>query len=131
MSQENVEIVRRVYDHFTATHTLDLSDFAPNVVIDMSKFEIWPEHPHYEGHAGVSEFIRAWLEPWDTYEHHLEALHDAGDEVVAILHISATASGAAVEMRVGHVWAVVDDAVVRTTMYSEPAKALKAAGLEE
>jgi ketosteroid isomerase-like protein len=133
MSQEDIQHVRRVYDHFSATGALDLDRFASTFVVDMSNFEIWPEDHFYEGHEGAMEYLRAWLEPWDTYEHHLEALLDAGDQVVAILHISATArrGGAAVEMRVGHVWTVIDGTLVRLTAYSEPDKALEAAGLSE
>ena len=102
MSQENVEIVRRVYEHFDATHTVDLERLAPNVVWDMSNLESWPERRLYEGHEGVKEFVGSWLEPWDTYEHDLDVLLDAGDEVVAIVQVTGTArmSGAAVEMRV-------------------------------
>jgi ketosteroid isomerase-like protein len=158
MSEENVEIVRSVYEHFSATQvdasgahtgrapdrdrrtqaellaeieTLDLGMFAPSVIVDMANFEIWPEHRLYEGHAGLKEFLRSWLEPWDTYEHHLESVLDAGEEVVAILHVTGVASGAAVEATFGHVWAVIDGAILRVTMYSEPAKALEAAGLSE
>jgi hypothetical protein len=133
MTQENMEIVRRVYEHFDATHTVDPGSLAANVVWDMSNFESWPERPLYEGPGGVQEFIRSWLEPWDTYEHDLEALHDADDEVVALVHVSGTASvsGAAVEMRVGHVWALIDGTVVRVTLYSDPDQALEAAGLRE
>ena len=132
MHQENTEIVRGVYDHFSATKALDLAAFAPSVVIDMSKFELWPERPLYEGHDGARDYMRAWLEPWDEYEHHLEALHDAGDTVVAILHISATAHhGATVEMRVGHVWTVTDGKIERITAYSEPDQALAAAGIAQ
>jgi ketosteroid isomerase-like protein len=126
---ENVEIVRSVYEHFSATGTLNLEAFSPDAVVDMSNFEIWPEHSIYEGHEGLKEFLGSWLEPWDRYEHHLETLLDAGEEVVAILHVTGVASGAAVEATFGHVWAVIDGAVVRVTMYSEPAKALEAAGL--
>ena len=133
MSQENVEIVRKMYEHFEATHTVDLGRVAPNVVWDMSNFESWPERPLYEGHEGVQEFIDSWLEPWDDYDHELEALLDAGDEVVGLVHVAGTASmsGARVEMRVGHVWALIDGTVVKATLYSDPAKALEAAGLSE
>jgi uncharacterized protein len=133
MSRENVEIVRGVYEHFDATHTVDLGRLAANVVWDLSNFESRPERRLYEGHEGVQEFIGDWLEPWDTYEHDLEALLDAGDEVVVIVHVSGTASmsGATVEMRVGHVWGLIDGTVVRATFYSDPAKALQAAGLSE
>jgi hypothetical protein len=131
MSQENVEIVQGLYEHFDATLTVDPGKLDPDVTWDMSNFESWPDRPLYEGHEGVKEFIGTWLEPWDRYEHDLEALLDADDEVVALVHISGTASmsGAAVEMRVGHVWALSDGTVVRVTLYSDPAKALEAAGL--
>jgi ketosteroid isomerase-like protein len=133
MSQENVEIVRGVYEHFDATHTVDLGRLAPNVILDLSNFESWPERRLYEGHEGVQEFIGDWLEPWDMYQHDVEALLDAGDEVVAVVHVSGTASmsGAAVEMRVGHVWGLIDGTIVRGMLYSDPAKALEAAGLSE
>jgi ketosteroid isomerase-like protein len=133
MSQENVDVVRGLYEHFEGTLTVDLARVAPDVLWDMSNFDSWPERRLYEGHEGVNEFISTWLEPWDTYEHEVEALHDAGDEVVAVVHVSGTASlsGAVVEMRVGHVWRLVDGNVVQATIYSDPAKALEAAGLSE
>jgi hypothetical protein len=110
MSQENVEIVRRIYDHFSATQegvgphpggapdggwraqaellaeldTLDLGWFAPDVVVDMSRFEIWPERHLYEGHEGVKEFLRSWLEPWETYKHHLEPFSARALEAVGL-----------------------------------------------
>ncbi len=53
--------------------------------------------------------------------------------MIAIVRVSGTASmsGAEVEMQVAHVWALSDGAVVRVTLYSDPAKALEAAGLSE
>jgi hypothetical protein len=133
MSQENVQVVRGMYERFDATHAVDPEHLAPDVIWDMSNFETWPERPLYEGPEGVQEFIESWLEPWDAYEHNLEAILDGGDEVVAIVRVSGTASmsGAGVEMRVGHVWALSDGTVVRVTLYSDPAKALEAAGLSE
>lgn len=131
MAQENVEIVRRLYQHFAATRTVDPERLAPTVIWDMSNFESWPERRIYEGPAGVAEFISAWLEPWDEHEMELEDLLDTGDEVVAIVRVLATArlSGASVEMRVAHVWTLADGVAVRTTLYSDPEKALEASGL--
>jgi ketosteroid isomerase-like protein len=133
MSEENVEIVRSLYEHFAATHTVDPRRLAPDVIWDMSNFESWPERRLYKGPDGVKEFISAWMEPWDVLENQLEDLHDAGDEVVAIVHVtgSASMSGASVEMRVGHIWALTDGTVVRATLYSDSSKALEAAGLSE
>jgi ketosteroid isomerase-like protein len=155
ISEQNVEVVRRIYEHFSAMpvdaggrdaapgapragaallvelDSLDLGVFAPEVAVDMSNFEMWPERRLYEGHSGVREFLRDWLEPWETYEHHLEGLRDADDAVVAILHVSGTAHGVAVEASFAHVWAVVDGTVVRVTAYSDPARTLEAVGLRE
>jgi hypothetical protein len=32
----------------------------------------------YVGHEGLQEFLSDWLEPWETYAHHLEGLEAAG-----------------------------------------------------
>jgi hypothetical protein len=61
MSQENVDLVRGVYDHFSATGTLDLERLASTFVVDMSNFEIWPEDHFYEGHDGAKEYSEPGL----------------------------------------------------------------------
>jgi ketosteroid isomerase-like protein len=131
MSQENVESARAIYERFATTGTVDFSRFSPDVVWDMSNFASWPEQPLFKGHAGVAEFIETWLEPWDEYEQTLEELLDADQHVVGILRISGTAkqSGARVEMPAGHVLTFIDDLLVRVDLYSDPKKALEAAGL--
>jgi ketosteroid isomerase-like protein len=85
MSQENVEIVRRGYEHFAATGDLPAEDPAPDFVWDMSKFRGWPEQQTYEGVEGARVFLRDWLEAWDDWELEVEAFHDSGDKVVAIV----------------------------------------------
>ncbi len=124
-------MVRGLYEHFGATRIVDPERLAPNLIWDMSNFESWPERRLYEGPAGVAEFITSWMEPWDDYEMKVEDLIDAGEDVIVILHVVATAhmSGASVEMRVAHVWTLANGMAVRTTLYSDPAKALEAAGL--
>jgi ketosteroid isomerase-like protein len=133
MPEESVEIVRGLYAHFAATRTVNPERLSPDVIWDMSNFDSWPERRVYEGRAGVDEFIRAWLEPWDEYEMELENLLGTKTEVVAILRVVATAklSGASVEMRVAHVWTLADGLAVRTTLYSDPEKALEAVGISE
>jgi hypothetical protein len=61
MSQENVEIVRRRYEHFAATGDYLAETHALDFVWDMSKFRDWPEQQTYEGVEGARVFLRDWL----------------------------------------------------------------------
>jgi ketosteroid isomerase-like protein len=133
MSQENVELVRRGYEHVAATGDLLAETFALDFVWDMSKFRDWPEEQTYEGLAGARVFIHDWLEAWDDWELEVEALHDAGDKVAAIVRqrgVSKT-SGLPVDMAFGQVWTIRDGKQARMEMYADPIEALEAVGLSE
>ena len=97
----------------------------------MSKFGGWPEQQLYEGVEGAAEFLRVWLEAWDDWAVELVSLHDAGDEVVAVVrqHARSKTTGLAVEMNFAQVWTVRDGMQTRMVMYGDPAEALAAAGL--
>jgi hypothetical protein len=84
MSAENVEILRRGYEHLAATGELLEENFDPEFVWDISTFRKWPERQTYEGIEGAKEFLAAWVGAWEDWELAIEALHDAGDKVVAI-----------------------------------------------
>ena len=56
MTQENVEIVRRRYEHLAATGDYLAETHAPDFVWDMSKFRGWPEEQTYEGVGGSPRF---------------------------------------------------------------------------
>jgi ketosteroid isomerase-like protein len=140
MSQENVDIVRRRYEQFAATGgsltwwTQGLRETTtPDFVWDMSKFRGWPEQQTYEGVEGARAFLRAWLEVWDDWELEVEAFHDAGDKVVAIVRQRARSktSGLPVDMAFGQVWTIRDGKSARMEMYADPAEALNSVGLSE
>ena len=58
---------------------------------------------------------------------------DSGDQVVVIVRYSArgTSSGAAVEMKQGHLHTFRDGKIVKWEIYFNPQEALEAAGLRE
>jgi hypothetical protein len=58
MSEANVQIVRRLVEHYLATDELPGELFAPTFVWDLSTFRDWPEQRLYEGLDG----LRALLE---------------------------------------------------------------------
>jgi ketosteroid isomerase-like protein len=133
MSRENVEIVRRAFEHFAATGDFLEEAFALDFVWDMSKFRDWPEEQTYEGMAGARVFLRDWLEAWDDWELEVEAFHDAGDKVVTIVsqHGLSKTSGLPVDMAFGQVWTMRDGKQARMEMYADPIAALEAVGLSE
>ena len=70
---------------------------------------------------------------WDEWALEIDALHDAGDKVVALLrqHGQSKAAGMPVEMLFAQVWTIRDGNQARMDMYSDVAEALEATGLAE
>ncbi len=132
MSQENVEAVRRGYEHFSATGDFLEANFDPDFVWDMSTFP-WPERQTYPGIEGAREFLAAWLDAWEEWRIELEQLLDAGDDVVAIVRQRgrSKATGLPVDMHFAQLWTLRDGKQIRMRMYADPDAALRAAGLAE
>jgi ketosteroid isomerase-like protein len=132
MSQENVEIVRRGYEHWLATGDLLAENFHPDFVWDMSTFDGWLERQTYSGIAGGAAFIADWDAAWEDWTLEVEDYIDAGDElVVAIIHQRARSkgTGVSVDMHFGQVWTIQDGKQRLMRMYGSPAEALAAAGM--
>jgi ketosteroid isomerase-like protein len=132
MSQENVEIVRRHYEHRQSHGDFMEKSIAPDFVWDMSHFRGWPEQQTYEGIEGANAFLSEWIGAWDHWEFEAEAFHGAGDKVVAIMHQrgQSKATGAPVDMHYAQVWTLDEGKLTRMEMYSDQSEALKAVGLE-
>ena len=105
MSQENVEVVRRVYDaaaHRDAEEVFSLYD--PDVELDNSRLDVvgfeGPGSGVYRGHDGLRRFFHEWHEAWEDIEYDFDDRIDAGDEqVIAVVRRRARgrSSGAEVE----------------------------------
>src|SRR6476469_4817350 len=133
MSQENVEIVRRGYEHFQATGDLPAEIVAPDFVWDMSKFGGVVDQEVYEGIEATRRFIQDWNDAWEHWEIEVEALHDAGERVVAFVRQRGRSkvTGIAGDMSFAQVWTIRDGREKRMEMFEDPAEALKAVGLED
>ncbi len=133
MSQENVEIVRVGYERFAATGEFVADLATDDFVWDMSNFHGWPEQQVYEGVDGTGAFLSEWMDAWEDWELELEALHDAGDRVVALVHQRGRSKegGMPVEMSFAQVFTFRDGKQARMEMYSDRNEALEAAGLRE
>jgi ketosteroid isomerase-like protein len=133
MSQENVEIVRRGYEHWLATGEFLIAVLDPDFVWDMSTFRGWPEQQTYHD-EGANQFIADWNDAWEDWVVEVEDHIDAGEAgVVTIAHQRgrSKASGVPVDMHFGQIWTVSDGKQARVRVYSTPEEALEAAGLSE
>jgi ketosteroid isomerase-like protein len=139
MSQENVEVVRRIDDAFRAG--LGGGDFyvAFETGAVAADFE-WiaaaemAEQRRYRGREEFVEFMRRWTEGFEGYSIQRDALIDAGnDRVVGVFKQSATGkgSGAPIEGEYTLVYDLRDGELVRIRAYLDRAEALEAAGLRE
>src|ERR671935_1935668 len=95
MSQENVEIVRRGYDHYNRTGEPDYSVLDPEVVYDVSRRVFDPRV--YHGHEGVREFLALIREQWATMRLEPEDFVDAGDKVVVFICLVGVGKESGVE----------------------------------
>ena len=136
MSQENVEVVRRVYEataHRDTEAVLSLYD--PDVEWVMA------HHPRGEmfgggsirGHEGLRAWFRAWYEAFEDFEHKCEELIDAGEHVVSVGTDRGRGreSGVRVEQQLAAVWTVRHGKVVRVVWWPSREEALEAVGPRE
>jgi ketosteroid isomerase-like protein len=133
MSQDNVEIVRSIYDQWGRGDFRAGTDlYDPEVELVLR-----PEFPDagvYRGPEEIRKYMREdFLRDWEGAAIVGEEFLDAGDSVVVRVHQQATGpgSGAPVEMRYYQVWTFRGSAVVRIESIRERAEALDAAGLAE
>ncbi len=135
MSQENVEVVRRV------TNVMDAEDFeaAFPVFLEAAHPDVeWREDPAWPGSAtyrGVEQVRQVILDRMDTldFDQRTEDLIDVGDKVVALVRWRGRgrASGAQGELSLAIVWTVREQAITSIEFFLDRAEALAAVGLRE
>jgi ketosteroid isomerase-like protein len=132
MSQENVEVVRRIYANWVAGSSPAKSNLLhPDIEWVNPSYALEPGT-----RAGIKAFtsITEGLDDTITaFRMDVERLIDAGDRVVAIATMrgQGSASGVEVERRHGSIWTIRDGKAVRFQWFYEPEEALEAAGLPE
>ena len=129
MSEENVEIVRRVYDaYLSGDFEAAFALLDPDVTFDVS---IRPEGKVYRGHDGVAEALRTWTGTWEGFRMELKELIDAGgDQVIGVEHQSGRgrASGLPLSEEYSSVFTLQGGKVVSIVWFPSRAEALEAAG---
>ena len=138
MSQENVEIVRRVLE---AANRHDgaaaLALYDPGVVWDHTHGpinELMGGPSVYHGHDGLRRWFGEFYEAWADVQAEILELIDAGEHVISIIDYRARGgvSGADVEISaMAGLWAIREGKVARAAWFRTREEALEAAGLSE
>jgi ketosteroid isomerase-like protein len=136
MSQENLEVVRAIYDAVARRDVATPFDFyAEDIVWDLSNWrpaELDPT-PVYTGHEGVREAWRDRLSAWGEVDFEVEELMEVGDRVVAVIRDRQVGRSSGVPIEAAHaaVWTLDDGKVTRLQVFDERQEALEAVRLGE
>jgi ketosteroid isomerase-like protein len=133
MSQENVEIVRRIVDAVRdrrweeATRQLAPDAELHGTVGGLTEGSVW------RGPEQIRDFFEQDAEAWDERRLEAEQFIDAGDSVVVLLHEFRRGKGSGVETETdtAMVYEVRDRRVVGIQGYMDRGQALEATGLRE
>ncbi|MGI8461388.1 MAG: nuclear transport factor 2 family protein [Solirubrobacterales bacterium] len=138
MSEENIEIVRRVYEAAASRDAATVfALYDPEVELDASRLGlagVAGTSGVSRGHEGLRNFFREWHDAWGSIEYDYEELIDAGGEhVISVVtrHARGRASGIEVERPFALLWTLREGKVVRVVWFVTREEALETAGLAE
>jgi ketosteroid isomerase-like protein len=139
MSQENVEIVRALFDTFARRdHVAAFEYYDADIEWDASRVRESGGVDFagvYHGHDGVRAYWRRWLSAWEDVEATEVEFVDAGQTVVALIHqqrLRGRGSGIEVDAPpYALAFTVQNGKVVRWVFYPTQTEALEAAALSE
>jgi ketosteroid isomerase-like protein len=132
VSQENVEIVRRIYEQLNRGDVEGMVELCDDdLLMDMSERVFNPDT--YRGHDGIRRFYEGVRDAWKSYIWTVEETRVAGDTVVVMLHCEGQSreGGPGVDWRVAWLWKLRQGRPVFLRFYRDRADALEAAGLPE
>jgi ketosteroid isomerase-like protein len=133
MSQENVEIVQRVYEGVTARLEVPQELFDPDSELDQKDVPL-DAIEVIHGLEAAQESMREYWEMFEDFHIELiEVLHADEQQVVTAVQDGGRMKGNDAEVwnRFFHVWTFGDGKIVRLSIHTDKNRALEAAGLSE
>jgi ketosteroid isomerase-like protein len=133
VSEEDVEVVRRMYDAWKQ------GDFEAAMSCIHADVE-WSDPPDnpgartWHGHEGVQGALSTWVGAWEGYQYELRELIDCGDgRVLLAAWQTGRGKGSGIQISEENfsVYDVREGKIVRQRMFRHRAEALEAAGLQE
>ena len=132
MSQENVEIVRRLIEAWgRGDYSAALDSIDSELEVNASGGT--PLDGTYRGHAGLAELMGAFWAEFEGQRIEIQEVIPTGSDVVLEVrfHGRGKRSGVEIEMGAWHVWSLRDGKAVRWRLLLTKQEALEAAGLAE
>jgi len=131
MSQENVELVRMLYEVWNGQKGRDgvLVFLAEDFEFVNPDYALEPGTRH--GHAGWSQAMDSLDEAFDRHGCEVAEVRDLGDRVLCFTTFVAQTNPdiAAFRQYEQHLWSLCDGKVIRFEWFHDRAEALEAAGL--
>jgi ketosteroid isomerase-like protein len=133
MSQENVDLIRRGTELWLrGDFEAWLETVDPEVEWDISTHPL-PDVPNRGRgrEALITDMIATYVSGWNDYTAEIKEVSEAGDEVILVLHETATMrdTGVPLERDLVQLWTVRDGRGVLLRVFRTKHEALEAAGL--
>ena len=132
MSQENLDVVRRIYDEIAAPPGALRELFDPSYEMDVT--DVPADIGVVRGYDAADEAMRPYFDTFEDFHVEIEEVIHADEEhVVTSVHDGGRLRGSDSEVRNHrfHVWTFRDGRVVRFSGHLDMNRALEAAGLRE
>ena len=139
MSQENIELVRRLYGELASegsTREFDqrLTDEALSQYLDPGVEWVPVAHSllaveRYRGFDGVRRFWGEFVSAWESYKVEALSFYDAGDQVAVVVHIVGRTHELEVDETRSSLLTLRHGRVVLVQSFADPEGAREAAGL--
>jgi hypothetical protein len=132
MSQENVEVVRSLYEAWNSGDYAALRQKVdPEIEVEVALGGSFDGR--YRGLAAAEEPVAEFWTNFGSQHTEIEECVTQGDEVAVGVRLEGRGkhSGAEVEWRIAHVWTLRRGKIVRWRLFKTMQDALEAAGLSE
>jgi ketosteroid isomerase-like protein len=131
MSQQDIDTLRQLIEAFNARdmeRILSLTDPEFEAVVPA---QLSAEPDTYRGHEGIRRYFESFYEVMDEVEFEAERFWDAGDAVVAAVHVRAKGKRTAIPVvqSFAQLWRMRGARALCVTAYPSREEALAAAGL--
>ena len=133
MSEQNVAIVRAIWDAVNRGDLDEAFEYAPDdFIADWSGSEA-PESGVYRGREAVKGRFQRTVEVWSEMEYFETEIIDAGDQVLRVGGVRARGrgSGAEVMAQGAQVWTFRDGTPISVRLFQSKQEALEALGLSD
>jgi ketosteroid isomerase-like protein len=132
MSQENVEIVRRVYAAWERGNFWTPQFFDPSVHVRWAS-PIFARQSETRGIEALTEAVQGMLDAYEDVTATAERIIDTADQVVAadVWRGRGKASGIELDSRRASVWTISGGKATQVVFYGDRSEAFEAAGLSE